>query len=74
MMRCTVCNSELRETNTSLPFKLSEMTIVIFKDLPVLECVNCTQYLMENSVMRKVDQMLASVNTKAELEIIRYAA
>jgi hypothetical protein len=47
---------------------------VIFKDLPVLQCENCTEYLVRDSVMAKVDRMLARVGGDAELEIIRYAA
>jgi len=49
-------------------------TIVIVKDLPVLQCGNCTEYLIEDNVMRRVDQILAAVAGAAELEVIRYAA
>jgi YgiT-type zinc finger domain-containing protein len=73
-MKCTVCGSELRETHTDLPFKTGETTIVILKDLPVLQCENCTQYLLKDSVLSKVDEMLAHIDSGAELEIIRYAA
>jgi YgiT-type zinc finger domain-containing protein len=73
-MKCTVCGSELRATSTDLPFKVRETTIVILKDLPVLQCGNCTEYLLQDSVMGKVDDMLARVGSEAELEIIRYAA
>jgi hypothetical protein len=40
----------------------------------VLQCANCTEYLIEDAVMRRVDQILASVSGEAELEVIRYAA
>jgi len=73
-MKCTVCGSDLREKNTDLPFKTGETTIVILKDLPVLQCENCTQYLLKDSVLCRVDEMLARVDSGAELEIIRYAA
>ncbi|MFO7904113.1 MAG: YgiT-type zinc finger protein [Planctomycetota bacterium] len=73
-MKCTVCGSELKATNTNLPFKLRDMTIVILKDLPVLQCGNCTEYLLHDSVLGRVDEMLARVDSEAELEIIRYAA
>lgn len=73
-MKCTVCGSELRATNTDLPFKVRETSIVILKDLPVLQCGNCSQYLMQDSVLGRVDEMLARVDSEAELEIIRYAA
>lgn len=73
-MKCTVCGSELRATNTDLPFKVRETAIVILKDLPVLQCGNCPQYSLQDSVLARVDEMLARVDTGAELEIIRYAA
>ncbi len=73
-MKCTVCGSELKAMNTDLPFKVRETTIVILKDLPVLQCKNCTEYLLRDGVMEKVDEMLARVGGEAELEIIRYAA
>ena len=73
-MKCRVCGSNLRAKNTDLPFKLRETTIVILKDLPVLQCDNCTEYLLRDEVMANVEQMLARVGSGAELEVIRYAA
>lgn len=32
----------------NLLFKVSERTIVIIKDLPVLQCENCANYLLED--------------------------
>lgn len=73
-MKCGVCGDQLRPVHSDLPFKVSEQTIVILKDLPVLQCENCAQYLLEDRVLSRVDAMLASINSAAELEIIRYAA
>jgi len=73
-MRCTVCGAELTATRTDLPFKVSETSIVILKNLPVLQCANCPEYLIEDAVLRRVDEILARVDREAEVEIIRYAA
>jgi len=73
-MKCTVCGSELHATNTDLPFKVGDKTIVILKDLPVLQCESCTEYLLLDGTMKKVDEMLGRVGSEAELEIICYAA
>jgi len=59
---------------TNLPFKINEATIVILKDLPVLQCNNCNEYLLDDPVMKRVDEILEKVDTAAELEVIRYAA
>jgi hypothetical protein len=50
------------------------MTIVILKGLPVLQCDNCSEYLLEDLVMSRVEEILQRADTAAELEIIRYAA
>lgn len=73
-MKCTVCGSMLRETNTDVPFKLGDKTIVILKGLPVLQCESCAEYLLRDATMDNVDEMLGRVGADAELEIIRYAA
>ena len=45
-MQCTTCGATLRPTTSDLPFKVREHTIVILKNLPVLECAYCMQYLI----------------------------
>jgi hypothetical protein len=57
-----------------LPFKTGDSSIVILRDLPVLQCRQCGDIELENSVMAKVEQVLSAVDRSAELEIIRYAA
>jgi hypothetical protein len=47
---------------------------VILKSLPVLQCRNCPEYLIEDEVLGRVDQILGRVDMEAEVEIIRYAA
>ncbi len=73
-MKCAACGAQLRAAQSDLPFKVSEQTIVILKQLPVLQCENCAQYLLEDRVLSRVDEILASIDSAAELEIIRYAA
>ena len=73
-MKCTVCGGEMNRVVTDLPFKTSDRTIVILKGFPVLQCGNCTEYLIEDGVLSRVDEILASVDGAAELEVIRYAA
>lgn len=73
-MKCDVCGAALRATTSDLPFKTAEKTIVIIKDLPVMQCEKCAQYLLEDQVLGRVDEILAAVGESAELEIVRYAA
>jgi YgiT-type zinc finger domain-containing protein len=73
-MKCRVCAGALEPRVTDLPFKIGDSSIVILKDLPVLQCRQCGDIELENSVMSKVEQVLGTVDRSAELEIIRYAA
>ena len=73
-MRCSVCGSKLTPLITDLPFKVSDTSIVILKGLPVLQCDNCREYLLDDLVMNRVEEILQRADAAAELEIIRYAA
>ena len=73
-MKCRVCGGSQHSSITDLPFKVSETTIVILKDTPVLQCSNCSEYSIEDAVMEKVDRILESADHTAELEVIRFAA
>lgn len=73
-MRCHVCGSQMQSITTDLPFKVNTATIVIMKDLPVIQCVGCSEYLLEDSVLERIDAIIEKVDTAAELEVIRYAA
>ncbi len=56
---------------TSLPFKVDESSIVIIRDLPVLQCRNCSEYVIEDAVMERIDAILSRVDAVAEVEILR---
>lgn len=73
-MMCAACGGELENIVTDLPFKIENGSIVIIKQLPVLQCKNCNEYLLEDSVMEKVDLILNKIDKTAELEILNYAA
>ena len=73
-MKCMVCGARMGPMTTDLPFKLSEERIVILKQLPVLQCEGCREYLIEDAVMARIDTLLDRADRTAELEVIRYAA
>ncbi len=73
-MKCTVCGAKMNSVISDLPFKTTESSIVILKSLPVLQCENCTEYLIEDAVLSRVDEILVGISGEAELEVIRYAA
>ncbi len=59
---------------SDLPFKTTESSIVILKSLPVLQCENCPEYVIEDAVLSRIDEILVGISGEAELEVIRYAA
>ncbi len=73
-MKCHRCGAEMEHINTDLPFKVRENSIVIIKNLPVWQCGNCSEYLLEDNIMEKVDTLLGRVDVSAEVEILSFAA
>jgi len=72
-MNCRICGAKLEGIKTTLPFKVRHDAIVIIKGLPVLQCQNCNDYVMEDHVMAGVERIMAKVDQTAELEILDYA-
>jgi len=40
----------------------------------VLQCEACHEYVLEDPVMSRIDQILAGIAEGAELEVVRFAA
>ncbi len=73
-MKCHVCGSKMASIDTDLPFKVNKETIIIMKDVPLFQCDNCSEYLLDDPVMKRIDEIIQKVDAAAELEVIRYAA
>ncbi len=57
-MKCHVCGADLEPITTDLPFKVSRTTIIVIKALPVLQCRNCAEYLLDDAVMVATERIL----------------
>lgn len=68
------CGGNLEPSVSDLPFRLGPSSIVVVKKLPLLECTNCTEFSIEDSVMEKVDLLLDQTGEAADLEVVSYAA
>ncbi len=73
-MKCHVCGSDMNMILTNLPFKISESSIVILKNLPVYQCCGCSEYQLNDSVISHIDRIFDRIDTETELEIVKYAA
>ncbi|HEV7425386.1 MAG TPA: type II toxin-antitoxin system MqsA family antitoxin [Thermoanaerobaculia bacterium] len=73
-MKCRICGATQQLTMTDLPFKTGDRSIVILKSLPVFQCAQCSEYSMDDLTFQRVEEILARVDSGAELEIIPFAA
>lgn len=73
-MNCHQCGEKLQKITTDIPFKTDIHSIIIIKYLPILQCGNCSEYLIEDRVMERVDDILKNVCRDAEVEILSFAA
>jgi len=73
-MKCTRCGGLMEARRTDLPFKLGDTTIVVIRAVPVIECQNCTEYLLRDEDMQKVEEILEKRAADAELEVVLFAA
>lgn len=71
-MNCHICGGNYERKSADLPFRLDYHSIVIIKALPILECDNCREYTIEDQVMKKVEEILDSVDNSVELEIVDF--
>lgn len=72
-MICFNCGGRMEKIISDLPFRSTTNSIVIIKRLPVLQCENCNEYLLDDSVMAEVDRILNRIDKTAELEVLSYA-
>lgn len=73
-MKCRACGGTQTPTKTDLPFKTGERSIVILRSLPIFQCERCSEYSIDDPIFRRVEEILARVDSGAELEIIPFAA
>ena len=73
-MKCHICGSNMAEIITDLPYKVSLRSIVIVKDVPVLQCNGCPEYLLNDVVMEQIENILERVDAATELEVMKFAA
>ena len=71
-MMCHICGGRFEKVVTNLPFKVGDQCTVILKNLPVLQCRNCPEYLIEDAVMERIDAILSRVDAATEIEVLHY--
>jgi len=73
-MKCPVCGGKLERTVSSLPFRVSRRAILVVRELPAWECGNCSELLLDDEVMGRIEESIGRVDEAAELEVVYFAA
>lgn len=73
-MKCTQCGALMEARHTDLPFKLGDTTIIVIRSVPVLECRGCTEYLVRDADMQRIEQILERRAMDEQLAVIQFAA
>lgn len=73
-MKCHECGADMFPTESHLPFQKGPKFIVIVKDVPVYLCGNCSETLLNDSVMKRVEQLVGEAKPKSDIEIVSFAA
>jgi len=72
--RCPLCDGEMRDGITAIPFLVSEKVVVI-KDVPAEICSECGEAYMKSSVVDKVESVLDKLEAlHSEMSVVHYAA
>jgi YgiT-type zinc finger domain-containing protein len=73
-MKCHNCGGEFESVTTDLPFKTGAHSIIIIKDLPVMQCGNCNEFMIDDQIMERVDKIIDMTEKNVEVEVFRFAA
>jgi YgiT-type zinc finger domain-containing protein len=73
-MKCHVCGNPMTRVVADLPFRIDLSVMIILRDLPLLECGECSAYALEETVMERVHEIVWGLASPAHLDVIRYVA
>ena len=73
-MKCTSCGANMVKAQTDLPFKVGRQAIVVVRGTPVLECPACPEFLIADSDMERIEEVLVVRSPTTELEVVSFAA
>ena len=71
-MSCFFCKGEFKKSTTTHFVELNKCMVII-KNVPCLECVQCGETYFENDVVERLDNIVKSVsNFMTEIAVIEY--
>jgi len=59
---------------SDLPFRVDRSVMIILRELPLIECRECSAYAFEERVMERVQEIVQRLKSPSHLEAVLYAA
>jgi len=63
-MECPSCRGKMERGKTSLPYDLGKDKFIVVRGVPALICAQCGEEYVESSILKKVEEILATVEKK----------
>jgi len=73
-MKCHVCGTLMTRVVSDLPFRVDRSVMIILRELPLIECRECSAYAFEERVMERVQEIVQRLKSPSHLEAVLYAA
>jgi YgiT-type zinc finger domain-containing protein len=73
-MKCHLCGTQMKPVVADLPFRVNRSVMIIIRELPLLECGECSAYALQDVVMERVHAMVQGLTPPSHLDGVRYTA
>jgi len=73
-MKCHVCGTSMTRVVSDLPFRVNRSVMIILRDLPLMQCTECSAYAFEERVMETVHEIVNRLQSPSHLDAVLYAA
>lgn len=62
-MKCALCQGDMQEGTTTLPYELNEDGVVVIQGVPAWICAQCGEPFVQIEVLREVERMVEKVTS-----------
>jgi len=64
----------MKRVVTDLPFRVNRSVMIILRDLPLMQCIECGAYAFEERIMERVHEIVQRLKSPSHLDAVLYAA
>lgn len=73
-MKCHVCGTSMTPVISDLPFRVNWSVMIILRDLPLMQCTECNANAPEETVMKRVHEIVEKLRSPSHLDTVLYGA